>query len=122
MGGGAPDAAAITICGETATACGTTGDTPGAKNPYFCKDCDTVTIYEFAFSRSGGTASPICEAIFTVPEDYGDVYYSSDHHLYDAFGKRNRASSPSTSRALTAWHQGIELVMCIVTSRFKANL
>ena len=120
-GDAAPDIVAIAICGGTESACGTSGDSPGAKNPYYCEDCDTVTIYEFSFSKSQGTVSPTCQAVFTFPEDYGDVYYNSDGHLYDAFGKWNPARIPFASPPLTAAHQGTKLAMCLVSTRFKVN-
>ena len=101
MVGGMP--AAIAICGETLeSACGTGGD--GAvyvNNPYDCKGCDTVTIYDgFPFSRSLATERPACQGVFNFPEDYGDVYYS-DSRLYDAFGKCTTAPSSSLVGSLS---------------------
>ena len=78
---------AIKICGQTLeAACGTNGDgIPYENDPFDCKDCDTVTIYDgFVFDRSLATARPKCQAVFTFLEDYGDVYYR-DGRLYDAF-------------------------------------
>lgn len=88
MVGGIP--AAIAICGETLeSACGTGGDgTTYTNNPYDCKHCANVTIYDgFHFSQSLAIGTPECQGMFTFPEDYGDVYYR-DLRLYDAFGKR----------------------------------
>ena len=79
----------IPICGETiASACGNTGDgSIYANNPYDCKDCGNITIYGFTYNLQLATASPACQAVFTIPEDYGDAYYNGDGRLYDAFGK-----------------------------------
>ncbi len=80
----------VPICGETiASACGNTGDgLKYANNPYDCKDCGTITIYDgFKYSIQLATEEPGCQGIFTIPEDYGDVYYIGDGYLYDAFGK-----------------------------------
>lgn len=87
MKGGIPTVA-ISICGGTLeAACDVGADAQYGNNPYNCKDCDTVTIYDgFPFSRSLATGKPTCQAVFTFPEDYGDVYYSGGR-LYDAFGK-----------------------------------
>lgn len=88
MVGGVP--AAIPICGiSLASACGTTDDrSPVAFNPYDCKDCNTITIYdEFPYSRQLATGVPLCQGVFTFPEDYGDVYYR-DERLYDASGNQ----------------------------------
>ncbi|KAL9132478.1 MAG: hypothetical protein Q9175_006349 [Cornicularia normoerica] len=88
MVGGIP--AAIPICGTILdSACGTSDDgSPQASNPYDCRDCDTVTIYDgFAYSKQLAIGTPTCQGDFAFPEDYGDVYYKSDGYLYDAFGK-----------------------------------
>ena len=86
--GGDPNNA-IPICGETfESACGTGSSDDDAPNPYDCKDCDTVLIFDgFSFDRSHATAQPACQANFTFPKGYGDVYYR-DKRLYDAFGKK----------------------------------
>ncbi|KAF6238247.1 hypothetical protein HO173_003527 [Letharia columbiana] len=89
MVGGFP--AAIPICGiSLASACGTSDDgAPEALNPYDCKDCDTVTIFDgFKYSKQMATGEPTCKGVFPFPEDYGDVYYNSDGYLYDAFGNQ----------------------------------
>lgn len=88
MKGGIPTVA-IPICGGTLeAACDVGADAQYGNNPYNCKDCDTVTIYDgFPFSRSLATGKPTCQAVFTFPEDYGDVYYSGGR-LYDAFGNQ----------------------------------
>lgn len=95
MEGGTP-IVAIPICGGSLeSACGTSDDgSPEASNPYDCKDCDSVTIFEFKYNKQSYTVTPTCQGVFTFPEDYGDVYYNSDHYLYDAFGKGNQKLRP----------------------------
>ena len=87
--------ASIALCGETLeSACGTTGDDSVYPNPgpYDCKKCGTVTIYDgFPHSIQLAVEEPTCQGVFTIPEDYGDVYYRNNR-LYDAFGDRDKAS------------------------------
>lgn len=87
--------ASIALCGESLeSACGTIGDDSVYPNPgpYDCKKCGTVTIYDgFPYSIQLATEEPTCQGVFTIPEDYGDVYYRNNR-LYDAFGNCDIAS------------------------------
>lgn len=81
----------LPICGETlASSCGTVGDgSVYANNPYNCKKCGTVTIYDnftYNIQQAQEDSKYQCQGIFTIPEDYGDAYYRNKR-LYDAFGK-----------------------------------
>ena len=88
--------ASVAICGETfGSACGIVGDgSVYANNPYDCKKCGTVTIYDgFPYSIQLAIEEPTCQGVFTIPEDYGDVYYRNER-LYDAFGKLAESQLP----------------------------
>ena len=97
--------AAIPVCGETlASACGTTADddgTPYTNNPYDCKGCDSVTIFDdFVFDRSLAVERPGCQGVFGFPVDYGDVYYRGDGRVYDAWGEFIGTQSACVNRSI----------------------